>query len=247
MNIGIVGVSGKMGRELVRCASKNPALIIQTAIVSPTSSYLGQEVGTVSGIAPIGVYCQSNLAPLPSLDVLIDFSSPAGTKQALEWALMHHLPIVIGTTGLSEAVQNSLQQATKQIPVFYAANFSIGMTALSLLCRHASALLPSYTRTIEETHHTHKKDAPSGSALVLQKALGNPNAPITSKREGEVVGSHTVFFHGPWETLSLSHTAQARTTFAQGALEAAIFLKDKPPSLYTMEDLIQKDPILPSQ
>ncbi|MEI6805726.1 MAG: dihydrodipicolinate reductase C-terminal domain-containing protein [Myxococcaceae bacterium] len=169
--------------------------------------------------------------------VLIDFTSPAALKSNLETAQKYQAAYMIGTTGLAPEQFEALSQASTQIPVLWASNTSLGANLLFELTRLASQKLTNFTVSIEDTHHVHKKDSPSGTALVLQESVGR-DCKIVSHRTGETAGIHTVLFGGPFETLSLKHEVSDRKVFAQGALLAAQFLSQQKPGLYTMKDVL---------
>ena len=161
-------------------------------------------------------------------DVLIDVSS----HTALLENLSAHKPIVIGTTGHLDLAP--IEQAAKHLPIFYAPNFSLGMALFRKIAQEIAARFPSDIDLIE-THHSTKKDAPSGSAIQLAKLI--PNLNIHSIRSGKIIGEHTLLFNTAEERLTLTHTAHSRDAFAHGAITAARFLVGKPPGLYTMDNL----------
>ena len=185
-------------------------------------------------------------------DVIIDFSSPAAVEKAL--------PIVVCTTGLSEELQLKVVQLSRTVPVFKSANMSMGINVLSELCKRASAILGvNYDVEVVEQHHHNKLDAPSGTALMLADAINEQNdgayhyvydrssvrqkrdpkeIGISSVRGGSIVGDHEVLFCGPDEVITLKHTAYSRSIFANGAINAAVYLAKKEPGLYNMGDLI---------
>ncbi len=173
-------------------------------------------------------------------DVLIDFTLPAGTVAAARWCALHQVPLVTGTTGLDETQQAALRKAAQVIPLLQAPNFSPGVNALITLLEQARDLLPNVQRIdLLDVHHVHKKDAPSGTALALAQALGPLAVGIESRREGEIIGDHSVTFELPGESLSLSHHAADRRVFALGAVEAAAWLRGRPPGSYTAQDWIR--------
>ena len=177
-------------------------------------------------------------------DVIIDFSSPAAVEKALPYCQTHKLPIVVCTTGLSEELQLKVVQLSRSVPVFKSANMSMGI---------------NYDIEIVEQHHHNKLDAPSGTALMLADAINEENngayhyvydrssvrqkrdpkeIGISSVRGGSIVGDHEVLFCGPDEVITLRHTAYSRSIFANGAVNAAVYLAKKEPGLYDMGDLI---------
>ena len=176
-------------------------------------------------------------------DVLVDFSAPAALETSLERAMSAGVPILIRTTGLDEADEKAIVAASRQVAILRAANTSVGVALLAdLVERAAKALGPEWDIQISETHHRHKVDAPSGTALMLgaaaEHARGSGVAGYASVRGGTVAGDHDVLFLGPDERLILSHRAESRMIFARGALAAAAFLAGKPPGLYSMRDVI---------
>ena len=172
-------------------------------------------------------------------DVIIDFSSPAAVEKALPYCEAHKLPIVVCTTGLSEELQLKVVQLSRTVPVFKSANMSMGINVLSELCKRASAILGvNYDVEIVEQHHHNKLDAPSGTALMLADAINEQEIGISSVRGGSIVGDHEVLFCGPDEVITLKHTAYSRSIFANGAINAAVYLAKKEPGLYNMGDLI---------
>ena len=176
-------------------------------------------------------------------DVLVDFSAPAALETSLERAMSSAVPILIGTTGLNEAADKAIVAASREVAILRAANTSVGVAVLAdLVERAAKALGPEWDIQISETHHRHKVDAPSGTALMLgaaaEHARGSGVAGYASVRGGTVAGDHDVLFLGPDERLILSHRAESRMIFARGALAAAAFLAGKPPGLYSMRDVI---------
>ncbi|CAM0116974.1 4-hydroxy-tetrahydrodipicolinate reductase [Rhabdochlamydiaceae symbiont of Dictyostelium giganteum] len=203
--------------------------------ISGAQGKMGKAVSSLLEKSPLFLLASSILLS----DVVIDFSSPSKLPSLLKECLQTQKPLVIGTTGYSVEEQKELEKASQKIPVFYAPNFSIGMAllmnALDLIKQQApqDSLIH-----ITETHHVHKKDTPSGSALLIANGLEQPVSHILSIRSNEAVGTHHIAFELLGETLSLQHEAHERSIFARGALEAALFLMHKPPGYYTMKDLM---------
>jgi len=193
-------------------------------------------------------------------DVLIDFSAPAALPASLDRAVSAGIPILIGTTGLEEAADELIAEASQSTAILRAPNTSLGIALLTDLVERAAQVLgPDWDIEISETHHRMKADAPSGTALLLGEAAargrGEPlNAErrrdgtglsrrrgsigFASLRGGTVAGDHDVLFLGPDERLVLAHRAESRMIFARGALTAAAFLIGKPAGLYSMRDVI---------
>jgi 4-hydroxy-tetrahydrodipicolinate reductase len=178
-----------------------------------------------------------------SSDVAIDFSAASAVDEICKVAMAHRRPLVIGTTGHSAAQRQRIQETAGALPIVLASNFSVGVNVLFWLTRHAARLLGNdFGPEIVETHHVMKKDAPSGTAKTLAELLKaereGSEIPVRSIREGQVVGEHTITFAGPGERLELVHKAESRETFATGALTAAKWVIDKPPGLYSMQDVL---------
>lgn len=189
------------------------------------SGRFGKAIAAHHPIIPIDrTTSRKNLA----CDVLIDVSS----HTALQENLSANKPIVIGTTGHLDFAP--IEQAAKHLPIFFSPNFSLGMALFRKVAQEIAARFPSDIDLIE-THHSAKKDTPSGSARLLAELI--PNLNIHSIRSGKIIGEHTLIFNSPEERLTLSHQAHSRDAFVKGALAAAHFLIGKPPGLYTMDNL----------
>ncbi len=257
VSIGIIGATGKMGKAVLLASLKDSNVKVVGGSASPSSSEIGKDLGLLANGQPLGIFLSPHLETfVEQCDVLIDFSSAGATVGHIQEAARQGKPIVVGTTGHSTETQLIFETAAKQIPILYAPNFSLGMA----LCIEASSFFARHLKgachiDILETHHTQKKDAPSGSALAIAKGLdfggiypGNVvEAPrskeaiaIHSLRRGDVVGEHEVIFECDGERLTLKHQALSRETFAKGALKAAKFLARSSPGLYTMKDLLHE-------
>ncbi len=229
----IHGASGRMGRAVLRLASDDARLNVVAAVSGQGGFIL--EAGTVPALAA------SNMAQVPAFDVLVDFSLPVAFDAALALAVQRKAAFVSGTTGLSEAQRAALQVAAKHIPVLWASNFSLGIAVLTDLVRRAAAALPAWQRDLIESHHIHKKDAPSGTALTLGAAVkaGAGEEPhYASLRAGDIVGEHTVQFTALGERLELTHRATNRDVFARGALECAALLRGRAAGIYAVATLL---------
>ena len=193
-------------------------------LIGPNGRF-GKTIAAIQTVLPI-----TRSTPRDSLDcdVLIDVSSP----HALLENLSARKPIVIGTTGHSDFAP--IETAAQYLPIFYTPNFSLGMALLRKCAEMIARSFPSDIDLIE-AHHSQKKDAPSGSALLLAKLL--PRARLHSIRSGMIIGEHTLLFNTAEERLTLCHEVHHRDVFARGALAAAYFLIGKPPGLYGMDNL----------
>ncbi len=173
---------------------------------------------------------------IDTADVVIDFSAAETVEALLSRCIAHQKPVVIGTTGNFDSSLLSL--AAKKIPILFSPNFSFGMTLFMEVVRSLSLKLGEFCQTkIIESHHIHKKDQPSGTALALQKALHGQKAEINSIRSGNTIGDHTVLFSLGDEEIELSHRIQSRKVFGKGALLAAKFLKNQREGLYSMDEV----------
>jgi len=226
------GASGRMGQAVLRLAAQTGRLLV---------------VGAVTGAPPpqrvadgVPYFAARELHGVPAFDVAIDFSLPAGFDPILALCLERGAALVSGTTGLDEAQRAALAVAAGKIAVLSAANFSLGVAVLSELVERAAAALPGWDCDIIESHHVHKKDAPSGTALALGDCAthGGATPRFASVRAGDIVGEHMVQFAAPGERIELVHRATDRDIFARGALHAATRLADRPPGLYRLRDLL---------
>ncbi|MDO5610648.1 MAG: 4-hydroxy-tetrahydrodipicolinate reductase [Pseudomonadota bacterium] len=231
----IHGANGRMGRALLRLCAERPDCEVIAAV---SRSQPAQRV--VDGVAHLAA---SELAGAPAFDALVDFSLPEAFDAALALALERGAAFVSGTTGLSEAQRAALDAAAGRIPVLWASNFSLGVALLHALVRRAAEALPGWDCDIIEMHHTRKLDAPSGTALTLGAAAGQGGATphYAAIRAGDIVGEHCVQFAAPGERIELIHRASNRDIFARGALQAAAWLAGKPPGLYSIADVLDRD------
>jgi 4-hydroxy-tetrahydrodipicolinate reductase len=220
MRVALVGARGRMGQTIVDLAKDDPKIDIVAQC----------DLGDVIDAA------------MKNCDVAIDFSNASAIDEVCAAALNNKTALVVGTTGHSPEQQQLIEKTAKSLPIVFASNFSVGVNALFALTRRAAEILSSeFQPEIVETHHTKKKDAPSGTAKTLGEILKSKleiEIPIESIREGDVVGEHTVTFIGPGERLELTHRAGSREIFARGALRAAEWVVGKPAGLYSMQDVL---------
>ena len=253
-----------MGRMLSEAiAASGGACILTVAIERAESSLLGADMGELLGGDTTGVLITEDLSAVAEqIDVLIDFTVPESTLAQAAVCASHGVPMVIGTTGFTDAQAEALATATAEIPFCQASNFAPGVN-LTLRLAEAAAQALGDTVDIEiiETHHRHKIDAPSGTALslgeVIAAALDRDLSQVavhgregrtgardrdaigfSSIRAGDVVGDHTVIFAGDGERLEITHRASSRMAFAQGAVRAACWLVDQSAGRYSMQDVL---------
>jgi 4-hydroxy-tetrahydrodipicolinate reductase len=229
VKIGVNGALGRMGARILALAKDSKDLEIAGAF----------DAG--------GTKLSADALKSKGRGVLIDFSSPEGTLAAADAASQAGWALVVGTTGLDAKQSEALKKAAQAVPVVVSSNMSIGVNVvLALLAMASKKLPPDFKVEMSEAHHVHKKDAPSGTALMLAKeiAAARPmdfaalSKSIHVIREGEIIGDHSVSFAGPEETIEIKHHAKSRDIFAQGALTAAKFAAEKKPGLYSMRDVL---------
>ena len=199
---------------------------------------------------PSGAIISSDLDHVvEAADVIIDFSLFEATEMVAAAVSRHGKPLVCGVSGLGESQLAALEEAARQVPVVYDRNMSQGIAVLQeLVSRAARSLGEEFAIEIHETHHIHKKDAPSGTALKLGESIasarnqeGADSVHYQSERRGEVPGDHEVIFASSTERLTLSHSVTTRTVFAEGALRAARWVYERQPGLYDMHDVLFDD------
>jgi 4-hydroxy-tetrahydrodipicolinate reductase len=231
IRILVHGASGRMGQSLLRLANEQPRL----AVVAAVSRKVAQRV--VDGVPQ---FAADELHGVPAFDVAIDFSLPEGFDAVLTTCVDRGVALASGTTGLSQAQTEALDDAATRIPVLWASNFSLGVAMLHDLVERAARVLPGWDCDIVEAHHTRKLDAPSGTALTLGAAVQAAGAKprYASLRAGDIVGEHLVQFTAAGERIELVHRATNRDIFARGALQAAAWLAGQGPGRYRIRDLL---------
>ncbi|MBQ5926871.1 MAG: 4-hydroxy-tetrahydrodipicolinate reductase [Clostridia bacterium] len=246
MKILITGINGCMGKAVADEIRKIPAFSVlcgvDTLEKKPYNSYSG---------AVYPSFDQVKETP----DCIVDFSSPSALSKELRFAREKKVGVVIGTTSLTEIDYSVIEKFSEDIPIFLSSNFSLGVHLLKILSVKAAKLFKSADVEIIEKHHKDKKDAPSGTALTIAKAIQSAKKEnvhfktgrtekrrkgeigIHSVRGGTIVGDHEVVFAANGETITISHRAENKNIFALGALSAAVFLQRKQNGLYGMDDL----------
>lgn len=222
-DILICGACGAMGKTLLSVLQEN---------ANGFRAVCGVDIHPT----PLSIPVYENFSLVTEkLDILIDFSSPTGLIERLEFAKSRNIGAVIATTGFSDSDFLLLERYAKKLPIFQSANFSPAVYFMKRIINGLSYALPSFDLSIVETHHKNKKDAPSGTAKTL--AQDRENATIVSLRGGTVVGVHQAIFFGEDETLEITHRVQSKKIFALGAITASRFLLDKNEGLYGMDDI----------
>lgn len=248
IKILLSGANGRMGKAITRLVKESDMAEIVCGVDLNTESTEGFPVYA----------CFDAVQETP--DVIIDFSNPANFENLMAFAKAKRLPLVVATTGLSKEQTEAMKQAASEIPVFFSANYSLGVNLICELAKKAARFLgDGFDIEIVERHHNQKLDAPSGTALAIadsiNEALEQPahyvydRHSVRKKREkteigihavrgGTIVGDHTVIFAGNNEVIELKHSAASREIFATGAVKAGIFMAGKTPGFYNMTDLI---------
>ncbi len=263
ITLGIHGGNGRLGRRILALAIDDSRFALKAVVVRPGSSADGQDAGVIAGGAAVGLVAQVDRAALLTCDVVVDVSSPTASAALAQYLAKHkELKLVIGTTGWSTNEDEIITQATRQIALLRSGNFSLGLTTLLHNVRQTATRLGTHWGVhIHDSHHGAKKDAPSGTALMLARAVnagwghdvkpqvlavgealntipGSGEIIISVTRQNDVVGTHSVAFIGAGETVQLGHEAKSRDIFAHGALQAAHWIADKPAGLYGMDDVL---------
>jgi len=263
MKIAVMGAAGRMGRELVRTIAGMPAVEIAGGIERAGSDWIGQDIGKIAGIDPLGVDITDDpLELIVRSEAILDFTAPAATVEVAGLAANARIVHVIGTTGLQADHMAAIKAAARHATIVQAGNMSLGVNLLlGLTAKIAAALDEDYDIEILEMHHKHKVDAPSGTALMLGQAAAEGRGIKLSERSvrvrdghtgarkagdigfatlrgGSVVGDHTVIFAGAGERIEISHLASDRGIYARGAVKAALWARGKGPGLFSMGDVL---------
>ena len=259
-HITINGAGGRMGQRLVALAKDDADLVVAAAVDSPASPAVGRDAGEVAGVGRIGVAVTGELPSDVRPHCVIDFSVPAGTMAILPTCVARKLPLVVATTGHTEAQKAEIEEAAHETAILFAPNMSLVVNLLFKLVRLTAESLKGkgFDAEIVERHHRFKVDSPSGTAVhfaeVIREATGGgrfvhgregivgersaDEIGIHAVRGGDNVGEHTIVFTTLGETLELVHKGHSRDSYARGALLAAKFLATKTAGRYTMADVL---------
>lgn len=229
LRTAVYGAAGKMGQETIKKIKATEGFIL--------SATLDHKIRDNH----FETYEQIQRLKKDLIDVVIDFSSPQGLLQALQWCVKNGVPLVTGTTGFSKSQIAALNKAAKKIPVLHSANMSPGINSLLQVLKTFSKNFKGEVE-IEEWHHRQKKDNPSGTALLIKKTIEESNSKIKIPtphgiRGGKIVGVHKIYFISDDEIVTFEHQANARAVFAQGALDAARWLVKQKPGLYEFKHI----------
>lgn len=235
IQLGICGFCGKMGQRIFALASSDKNLKVVIGLEKKGHPEVGKVIN--------GVRVTDNLEEIKECDCVIDFTVAEATLENLPYIVKHKKCAVIGTTGLDLIQQAKIREAAKKIAIVFSPNMSIGVNLLFNLVKAAAKSLYGYKVSIEEAHHIHKKDAPSGTAkrlaqIVNEEGLSCKTEDIKAIREDEIVGDHKIVFESEVDRIELSHHAKTRDIFAKGALVAAKWVINKKTGLYSMDDVL---------
>ena len=252
INLAITGCMGRMGQQLIKSAKKDAAFKLVTLTENRKVNK------KISGISPVA----NSATAFEKANVIIDFTTPKSTLEILKIAKNLKKRVVIGTTGFDRKEENLIKKFSKKIPILKAGNMSLGVNLLVYLTEIASKSLgKKFLSKVYEVHHKHKKDYPSGTAIMLgrgiaagknkkffnivgKKYLNKRSFPYGSKinfnsiRKGEIIGEHEVTFSSGKEIVTLNHESFDRALYSEGALTASKWLMKKKPGLYSMRDLL---------
>ncbi len=243
LRIGISGACGKMGRRIAEVSLKDPEAGISAALEEVGSPETGKDYGSVIGAEDLGITVTPDAEKaIDGIDCLIEFTFPGPTLEHLDICREKGVSMVIGTTGLDPDGEEKIREASRAIPVVFSPNMAVGVNLLFSIVREAARVLGhDFGMKIDETHHVHKKDSPSGTARMIARVVAEASGvdvPIEAFRKGEVIGNHRIVFENEYERLEIRHDAKSRDVFAAGAVKAAKFLVGKEPGLYSMADVL---------
>ena len=258
IKVVVTGAAGRMGIQIARAVRATEGMALSGAVERPGVA-VGQDVGVLAGVGPVGVIVGDDLAKaLPGADVVIDFTSHEASARHAEVCAERGVALVIGSTGFTPEAKARVAAAARKIPVVLSPNMSVGVNVLFELVRQAAKVLgDAYDVEVVELHHKKKRDAPSGTAVrlgeVAAEALGRDpkdtfafsrhgiigerppwQIGLQTVRGGDVVGEHTVYFFGEGERVELTHRATSRDQFVRGAVRAAAWIVGKPAGLHDM-------------
>lgn len=254
IRLAINGAAGRMGRQLLDLLHADERFEVAAAIVAAGAPEAGKAVHGADGLLRFGAGW-----PPERVDVVVDFSGPAGLAAALDYCEDAGVALVSGTTGIEPALHSRLAKASRRIALMHESNFSLGVAVLTRLLREAAAALPQWDLEIVEAHHGRKQDAPSGTALSLGEAAAAARGTTLAQvavhgerrgarvagsigfaviRGGDIVGEHAALLIGEGERIELGHRAADRSIFARGAIEAARWLAGRAPGAYALHDLL---------
>jgi len=235
IKLAISGCCGRMGSRITELALKDRDFKIVTLLEKKEHPKIGSLLG--------GIPITDNPEEIKNADCLIEFTLPEVTLEHLKVVLKYRRAIIIGTTGLTNEQKSKIVEASKNIPIVFSPNMSIGVNLLFKIVKETTQALRDYKVSIVEAHHIHKKDVPSGTAKrmaeIVKEFSGKEVSDIKSIREDEIIGDHEIIFDSPLDTIKLIHSAKTRDIFAKGALEAAKWLIKKKAGLFDIQEVVE--------
>lgn len=264
MKLGVIGAAGRMGRALVQAIAAHPEAELAAATERAGSGFEGTDAGTLAGLQPLGVAIATDASAFRDCEAVLDFTSPASSAALSAELAAMKVGHVVGTTGFDAATDAAVAEAAKAIPIVKSGNMSLGVNLLAALVKKAARALPQADLEVLEMHHRQKVDAPSGTALLLGRAAAEgrgialEDAAVYAReghtgareagtigfatlRGGTVIGDHEVILALDSERISLGHFAQDRSIYANGAIAAALWLRGRPPGIYSMAEVLGLD------
>jgi 4-hydroxy-tetrahydrodipicolinate reductase len=263
MRLIVAGAGGRMGRTLIKAIAETDGVTLVGALEGSRSPFIGKDSGALAGVGENGIVIAADVRIRASkAEAVIDFTTPQATMVLAVLCAQAGIIHIIGTTGLDPADEGKLQEAANSAVIVKSGNMSLGVNLLAALAKRAAKTLgEDFDIEILEMHHNRKLDAPSGTALLLGRALAEGRGIALAERSvrardgevgarragdigfatlrgGTVVGDHSVIFAGPGERLELSHKAEDRMIFARGALRAALWARGRKPGIYSMTDVL---------
>ena len=263
INCIVTGVAGRMGRRIVDIVLETPGMDVAGATERPGHDIIGMDIGDFLGLGKKGSVVSDDLRGVVDRGgVVIDFTAPSASLMNVRAAAKSGRAMVVGTTGFGKEDLKEIKKLAKKIPIVLAPNMSVGVNLLlKVIGMVAGVLDEDYDIDIVETHHRHKKDAPSGTALKMAQVAASARGTTLDKvgafsrhgnigerkrgeigvqalRVGDVVGEHTVIFGTMGERIEITHKASSRDVFARGAVRAAAWVVGRPPGLYDMQDVL---------
>lgn len=265
-NIIISGALGRMGKRLIKEIKKNKATSLTGAIINEKSKKQKEKIILKQKFSKLNFYTninQLNIKKNQSHEILIDFTTPDNTLNNLKYCIKNKINIIIGTTGFNDSQIKTIKDASKDIAILFSPNFSIGINLLYNVTQYLASIIGQYTDIeIIEAHHRDKIDAPSGTALQIGKkisqtmnwklnehAIFQRNGQLGAReknkigfstiRGGDIIGEHKVLFADIGERIEISHKATNRSTFAKGAIQAAIWIQNKKKGFFNMSDIFK--------
>ena len=263
IKVVVTGAAGRMGQTIIKKVLRDKGLKLVGALEISGHKNLGQDIGKILKTKNLGIKISDNIINLfANTDAVIDFTLPNATVDHAKYAAQARIVHVIGTTGLSNSQLKKIENASKHATIIKSGNMSLGVNLLETLVRQAASKLDtSFNIQINEEHHKHKIDAPSGTAFMLGNAAAKgrnlkldkvkkisrlntkgshskDKIVFTSFRKGEIVGNHEVIFSSPDEIINFQHKANNRGIFASGAIYAVKWGQDKKPGLFSMVDVL---------